>query len=252
MKIRMSIRKDACQVLGQDSQSSKLLKEEPQNAFLCPVEDWRKFKQLPNLRVCVLKCWPQLEKPLKREKQEMAIEKPELDVFEDRKAFISLIREMENLKKRSKVRGESWKFQWLPPCHARKERRNNVRSGKLKRKVVNPTRFLKHSMHVSLRRMSLRDNVWNDSYRKLMKITYRKIMKITSQAKGTIRWLVTIRFITLSICRRRWTLWMQKQQWSSNGRSLRQFWPGSWTRSKATRRLCWKHKETKTKFTLLH
>ena len=31
--------------------------------------------------------------------------------------------------------------------------------------------------------MSLRDNVWNDSYRKLMKISYRKIMKITLQAK---------------------------------------------------------------------
>ena len=46
--------------------------------------------------------------------------------------------------------------------------------------------------------------------------------------------------------------WDQNQQWTRNGRSWRQFQPGSWEKSDVRRRLFWKHKETKRKSTFLH
>ena len=71
---------DACQVLGQESQSSHRWERNLQKDICGPGGDWRKFKQLPDLRMCGLKYGPKLEKPLKREaKQEWAIEKPKLD-----------------------------------------------------------------------------------------------------------------------------------------------------------------------------
>ena len=47
------------------------------------------------------------------------------------------------------------------------------------KRLVNPTRFQKQNMHVSWRRTSPRDDVWNHHY--------RKIMKITSKAKHIIQ-----------------------------------------------------------------
>ena len=127
------------------------------------------------------------------------------------------------------------------PC---KKGTNNARLKKLKREVVNPTRFQKQSKHVSWRRMSPRDNVWYH--------LYRKIMKITSQAKGYIRWPITIWCTSLFPCLKRWKFRMRRQQWTRIGRSLRRFQPNSWRKSEAGRKLFWKHKETKRKSTLLH
>ena len=118
-----------------------------------------------------------------------------------------------------------------------------ARLRKLKRKVVNPTRFQKQSMHVSRSRMSPRDNVWNH--------LNRKMMKTTSQAKDTTRWPITIWFTSFFLCLKRWRFWMRKQHWRRNGRNLRRFQPGSWRKSKARRSLFWKHTETKRKSTLL-
>ena len=89
-----------------------------------------------------------------------------------------------------KTRRKSWKFQWMRQCRARKERRNNARLRKLKREVVNLTRFPKQNVHVSWKRMSPRDNGWNH--------VYRKIMKITSQAKEIIQSLLTTWFTSFS------------------------------------------------------
>ena len=50
---------------------------------------------------------------------------------------------MENVRNPSKTRGESWKFQWMRQCLARKAQRNSPAFRKLKRRVVNPTRFPK-------------------------------------------------------------------------------------------------------------
>ena len=73
---------------------------------------------------------------------------------------------MKNTKRPSKMRGQSWKFQWMRVCRARKEHRNIARHRKLKREVVNPTRFQKQSMHVSWKRMSPRDSDWNPLFQK--------------------------------------------------------------------------------------
>ena len=88
-------------------------------------------------------------------------------------------------KETIKKQGESWKFQWRRQCFARKEQRSAPAFRKLKRRVVNSTRFEEQSMHVSWRLMSPRDNVWNH--------LYQEIMKITSQAgRISIRWHTTI------------------------------------------------------------
>ena len=68
-------------------------------------------------------------------------------------------------------------------CRARKKQRNTARLRKLKREVVNPTRFQEQSIHVLWRRVSPRDNVWNH--------LFRQIMKIVSQAKGIFRCVIT-------------------------------------------------------------
>ena len=46
-----------------------------------------------------------------------------------------------NIKKPSKTQGESWKLQWRRQCFARTGQRNSPAFRKLKRRVVNPTRF---------------------------------------------------------------------------------------------------------------
>ena len=79
----------------------------------------------------------------------------------------------------------------------------------------------KQRMHVSWRRMSQRDNVWNHFF--------RKIMKIALQAKGMNRWPMTIWFKSLLFCFKRWKF-LRKQQWTRNGRRSRQFQHGSWTK----------------------
>ena len=71
-------------------------------------------------------------------------------------------------------------------------------------------------------------------------------------AKDLLRWPITIWFISLFLCHKRWKYRMQKQQWTRNGRSSRHFQHGNWRKSRARRQLFWKLKETKRKSTLQH
>ena len=50
---------------------------------------------------------------------------------------------MNIMKPSKKTQGESWKFQWRRQCLAKKEQRIAPAFRKLKRRVVNPTRFQK-------------------------------------------------------------------------------------------------------------
>ena len=118
------------------------------------------------------KVWTKIGKAAqKREMQEWTNEKPKLD-------------NARRLRGISFIDPEVWEFQEtiknarrkleVPmdaalPC--RKEQRSTPSFRKLKRRVMNPTRFQKQSMHVSWRLMSPRDNVWNHLYRKNIKIT---------------------------------------------------------------------------------
>ena len=119
---------------------------------------------------------------------------------------------MVNTKKQTKTQGQFWKFQWRQQCRARKEQRNTPSFSKLKRRMVDPTRFQNQSMHASWRLTSPRENEWNH--------VYRRIMKITSQAKGIIQWLVTTWFTHIFRCLKRWKFRRRKQQWTRNGKKL--------------------------------
>ena len=147
-----------------------------------------------DLRTCGLKFGPTLGKAAqKREKQEWANEKPE--ARQRSKAERYLFHRSGRWwmqRNHQKTQGESWKFHWWRQCLAKKEQSSTPGFRKLSRRVMNPTRFQRQSMHASWRFMSPRDNVWNHPY--------RKIMKIISQAKDIIRWLITIWCTSLFRC----------------------------------------------------
>ena len=70
-------------------------------------------------------------------------------------------------------------------------------------------------------------------------------MKTRLEAKEKLESPTTIWFISVFRCRKRWKYQMQKLQWIRNGRRLRQFFPGSWERSKVRRIIFWKHRDEK-------
>ena len=81
-----------------------------------------KIKQLPDLGMCGLKYGQSRSKERKarmgkREAQTRQCSKVE--------RHFSSIRKMENMKKPSKTRGESWKFQWMRQCFARMEQKKH-------------------------------------------------------------------------------------------------------------------------------
>ena len=57
---------------------------------------------------------------------------------------------------------------------------------------------------------------------------------------------------SLSQCHKRWRFRMLRPPWIKNGKSSRKSQHGMWEKSRAKRRLFWKHKETIRKSTLLH
>ena len=90
--------------------------------------------------LCGLKYGPKLEKSLKREKSKSGQSRsPNSTILESWETFISSIRKMENMKKPSKMRGESWNFQWMMQYRTRKEQRNTSRFRKLKWRVDGST-----------------------------------------------------------------------------------------------------------------
>ena len=93
-----------------------------------------------------MKYGPQIGKATqKREKQQWAIEKIILERL--RGIYFIDPEDGEDKETIEKTR-KSWKFQWMRQYRARKEQRNTSRVRKLKRNVVNPTRFQRQSMHV--------------------------------------------------------------------------------------------------------
>ena len=88
-------------------------------------------------------------------------------------------------------------------------------SGNWKARAVSPTRIPKQSMYVSWKCMSPRENVLN--------LLCRKTIKITLQAKEKLWWPITIWFISLFRCRKRWKFRMQ----SSSGQRMEETWGNS-------------------------
>ena len=64
-------------------------------------------------------------------------------------------------------------------------------------------------------------------------LLYLQNTKIALRAKVLLSRPITIWFRNLFPCLERWKFWMQKQQRTRNGRSWRQFQPGSWEKVKS-------------------
>ena len=78
---------------------------------------------------------------------------------------------------------------------------------------------------------------------------YLKITEITLQAKVLLRWPITFWFTSLFRCRKRWKFPMQKPQWTRKGTSSRGLRHRIGKKSRAKKRLFWKHKMTERKST---
>ena len=148
------------------------------------VGDSTKIKQLPDPNMCGLKSGRRSEKPLKKEKQEWANEKPKLDNGRRLRWVILSIWPMVMTKIPSETREESWKFLWRRQCCERKEREVKQVHRKWVRRRTNPTRFQSQNIFVLWNVTSPRDNVW--------KHLYQSITMIIPQGKDTTRWYTLI------------------------------------------------------------
>ena len=156
-----------------------------------PGWDWHKFKQLPDLRMCGLKYGSRLEKPLRRERER----KTRMGNRETKTRQRSKVeRHLLNWSRWWRIESNHQKFadknsnfRWRRLCFAKRDKVKKEAHGAslriLKGVGVSPTRFQKRSVHVSWKRMDLRDNVWN--------LPCRKITKTTLQAKDILRWPIT-------------------------------------------------------------
>ena len=138
-------------------------------------------------------------------------------------------------KKSPKTRGENWKYLW----DLRKTSRKCLRSRKL-----HPRRHPQRFLNVQWNLINPQDNDWN--------LVMLKIMKTTLRAKDSLRCHTAIWCASLLLCHKRWRFPMQKLQWIKNGINSRQFQHDTWEKSRATRRLFWKHKEPKVMSILQH
>ena len=234
---------EVCQIHGQDSQNSLYWKKHLRKDVCGPGRDWQKFRRQLDTRSClawsVVQNW---KKPFREEKNKSGqLKRQNWTMFEVWEVFIPLIRTTRRKKTSSTMRGESWKGIWTPPCHAKRCWANQALR-KPERKPQHPIRSKKRIVIVLWKLTNPQD--------KDMNLPYRKIMKITSQAKYRIQYQTTTWYTNSFGCLKRWKPWMQKQ--TRNGKSSKRFQPGSWIKSKARRRLFWRHRKTKRKSTLPH
>ena len=105
---------------------------------------------------------------------------------------------------------ESWKFRWLRPCLVKEEAK--VFSG-------NRNDNWLHLQKTRGRDLVVLWNLMNPQGHFEQNYLNQSIMKITLQAEDTHRWVITIWFISLSRCRKRWRFQLRKQQWTKNEKS---------------------------------
>ena len=134
--------------------------------------------------------WPELWTKLARnaklrEKQKWAIEKNHSSIMLDNyEEFILLTLRTWSSRKSSKMQGENWKHQWLPPCLPR-----HARKARMERPVA---RLMISSLNlrVSWKPVNPQEYVWKN--------LYQIIMRTKLQVKGTIHCNTTIWYTNFS------------------------------------------------------
>ena len=165
-------------------------------------------------------------------------------MLEDWKEFTSLVLMTKITKKLSKMREENWKDPWHPPCRAKGKLKRAPRRW-MKSRTLHPRRFPRRFMAVQRNLMNPQGKEWNlfSTHKTQRSHCRQRIYFDDSSQFGT----------QVSSCATSdENLWMQKLQWTRNGKSSRKFQRGKWKKSKARRRLFSKHKETKGESIFLH
>ena len=144
----------------------------------------------------------------------------------DCEEFTSSILTTKNTKTFSIMRGENWNDLWHQPCLV-KELRMASRKW-LHNRRLHPRRLQKRCMVVQWNLMNPQDDEWN--------FPSLKIMKSTLQAKDFLRCHISFRFTRFS--------------YAASAQGMEK--AGSWKKSKARRKLSWRHKETKRKSSQQH
>ena len=151
----------------------------------------------------------------KKERQEWANEKAKLDNARRSRGIYFTDPEDGELKETIKNARESWKFQWMRRCFAKKrtKKHSGLQESQAKNDESNKIPKTQHAR--AWKHTSPRERVWNH--------LYRKVMKITSQARDIIWWVTKIWHTEKFQCLERWKFWMRKQHWTKNGRSSKRF-----------------------------
>ena len=148
---------------------------------------------------------------------------------------------MENTKKPSKTQGESWKFQWMRQCLARKEQRNSPAFRKTEAKSCESNKIpeTKHAGIIEA----------HESTRQRLE---------SSPPKGHEDHIACKGFTSMTQFSSQVYAFASSDEnsgcESSSGQGMGEARNDSWklTKLRAKRMLFWKHRETKRKSTLIH
>ena len=174
---------------------------------------------------------------------------PNTTMLDDWEVSTPLIRKTKNTNKSLRMRGESWKCTWTLPCRAKKETKSSSssRATRARLEASNEVPKTKYSCIVEA----------HESTRQRVEPSRPKSHEDHIAGKGQnsmTHYNLTHKFIPMPQAMKipDAKAAVDKKWKTSNGKSSKRFQHGSWTKSKARRRLFWRHRKTKTKSTLLH
>ena len=238
--IGMWTRIEVCQILGKGSQSSPYWKKKFPRDICGPGRDWQKFKQLPEARLCGLKCGPKFEKQLEREKSKKEQTKPKLDnarrltgiyfidpedgEYQKRKEKVGISNGGGNALQERNKEAVQLSGNWSEELWIQQDSQNKAcmyREGAR----VHETTFGIISIETS----------WRTHRRQRIQLddTLQVGSQVYSDASSD-------------------EIPDAKVQWTRIGRSSRQSQHGNWRKSREKRRLFSQHKETKSESTFSH
>ena len=138
-----------------------------------------------------------------------------------------------NSRRPSRTRVRSWKHQWLLLCPVKLRKIVGV---------VHPTKF-SQNWRVFWKLMNPQECVWE--------IRYRIIMKTILQEKVKTHYSTATWFTSLFLCLKPWKF-LQRRQWTRNGKNWWKFRRGTWQRSEVEKKLSMKQGRRMLQFILHH
>ena len=214
--IGMWTRIEFYQIHGQDSRSTRRWKK-PQRSICGPERDWHEFKQIPDLRMCGLEVWTKIGKAAqKREKQELANEKPKLDNA----------RRFRGIHFIDSYDGEVFRN---PQYCEEKVGTSNGCDNAVQERYNEALTFSRLWSEETWIQKKIR-NTKHPCAVEAHESTRQRTESCPPKAKDRTRWQSTICFTSLFHYRKRWKCRKRKQQWTKSGKSSIWCQHGNWKR----------------------